>query len=78
MDGKTQKEIAAATGLAVGTVGQYVKALLKAFNVRSTLEVVVACYKRDIGPPSWQAEDEHRQATPAPPGKSRRASKKSP
>jgi DNA-binding CsgD family transcriptional regulator/tetratricopeptide (TPR) repeat protein len=62
MDAKTQKEIAAATGLAVGTVGQYVKALLKAFGVRSTLEVVVACYKRGIGSPSWPTEDERRPA----------------
>ena len=76
MDAKTQKEIAAATGLAVGTVGQYVKALLKAFGVRSTLEVVVACYKRGVGPPSWQADDAHRGPMIAPPNKRRRASKK--
>ncbi len=47
MEAMTQKEIAA-TGLAVGTVGQYVKALLKAFEVRSTLELVMKCYKRGI------------------------------
>lgn len=60
LDGKTQKEVAATTGLAVGTVGQYVKALLKAFGVRSTLELVVACYQSSVGAPSWAPDEPPR------------------
>jgi hypothetical protein len=51
--------------------------LLKAFEVRSTLELVVKCYKRGVGTPSWWAEEGDLRATLAPQPANRRRAKKS-
>jgi DNA-binding CsgD family transcriptional regulator len=50
---KSQKEIAAAMNLSAGTVHNYVTRLLKLFRVHSTAELIVGCYERGIGSPSW-------------------------
>jgi DNA-binding CsgD family transcriptional regulator/tetratricopeptide (TPR) repeat protein len=53
LTGKNPKEIAAAMGLSEDTVKGYVKTLFRAFSVNSTPQLLVACYERGIGSPSW-------------------------
>lgn len=77
LDGKSQKEVAAALGLTPDTVGFYVKVLLRKFDVRSTLELAVLCYKRGLGSPSWWLAEEDRHAVYAEKSLPGRASKKS-
>lgn len=51
--GKNPKEIAAELSLSADTVKHYVKTLFAAFGVHSTPQLIVACYRRGIGDPSW-------------------------
>lgn len=53
LTGKNSAEIASALGLAEGTVRNYIKTLHAAFEVHSTPQLLVACYERGIGAPSW-------------------------
>lgn len=57
---KSQKEIAAAMNVSAGTAHNYVTRLLKLFRVHSTAELIVACYERGIGSPSWWDDLEAR------------------
>jgi DNA-binding CsgD family transcriptional regulator len=53
LTGKNPKEIASTMNLSEDTVKGYVKALLRAFSVNSTPQLLVACYERGIGSPEW-------------------------
>ena len=53
LTGKNPKEIAAELSLSEDTVKHYVKTLFGAFGVHSTPQLIVACYRRGIGDPSW-------------------------
>ncbi len=53
LTGKNPKEIAALMGLSEMTVKGYLKTLFRAFDVHSTPELLVACYRRGIGDPTW-------------------------
>jgi DNA-binding CsgD family transcriptional regulator len=53
LTGKNPKEIAAAMKLSEDTVKGYTKTLFRAFSVNSTPQLLVACYERGIGSPSW-------------------------
>lgn len=61
LEAKSQKDIASALGLTPDTVSYYVKALLRKFEVRSTLELAVKCYRRGLGSPSWWCTEEERR-----------------
>jgi DNA-binding CsgD family transcriptional regulator len=61
LEGKSQKDVATAIGLTPDTVSYYVKALLRKFDVRSTLELAVKCYQRGLGAPSWWCAEEERR-----------------
>lgn len=61
LDARSQKAIASALGLTTHTVSYYVKALLRKFDVRSTLELAVECYRRGLGSPSWWSAEEERR-----------------
>jgi DNA-binding CsgD family transcriptional regulator len=61
LEGKSQKDVATAIGLTPDTVSYYVKALLRKFEVRSTLELAVKCYQRGLGSPSWWCAEEERR-----------------
>jgi len=56
LDGKSAKEIAAIMGISPGTVKNYVNAILREFGVRSTPQLLVTCYRRGLGAPSWEAD----------------------
>ncbi len=58
---KSQKEIAVAMHLSAGTVHNYVTRLLKIFRVHSTAELIVGCYQRGIGSPTWWDDFERRK-----------------
>jgi hypothetical protein len=58
----SHKEIAAARGLASGTVKNYLVAIHRAFGVSSTPQLFVACHRRGIGAPSWDETGPHRSA----------------
>jgi DNA-binding CsgD family transcriptional regulator len=65
--GSNPKEIAAAMGLSEDTVKGYMKTLFRAFSVNSTPQLLVACYERGIGSPSWwNALDEHGMTATRP------------
>ncbi len=51
--GKNAKEIAGIMSLSGDTVKGYLKTLFRAFGVHSMPELLVACYERGIGSPSW-------------------------
>jgi DNA-binding CsgD family transcriptional regulator len=51
--GRSAKEIASVMGLSEDTVKGYIKTLFRAFSVNSTPQLLVACYERGIGSPSW-------------------------
>jgi DNA-binding CsgD family transcriptional regulator/tetratricopeptide (TPR) repeat protein len=51
--GRNAKEIATAMSLSEDTVKGYLKTLFRAFSVHSMPELLVACYERGIGSPSW-------------------------
>ena len=51
--GRTMKEIAAEMAISVHTVKEYTKILLRKFSVGSATQLLVACYQRGIGTPSW-------------------------
>ncbi len=53
LTGKTPKATAAAMALSEVTVKGYLKTLFRSFEVRSTPELLVACYRRGIGDPTW-------------------------
>jgi DNA-binding CsgD family transcriptional regulator/tetratricopeptide (TPR) repeat protein len=53
LTGKNPKEIAVELSLSEDTVKHYVKTLFQAFGVHSTPQLIVACYQRGIGDPSW-------------------------
>ena len=53
LSAKSTRDIADAMGLSEGTVRNYIKDLFRRFNVRSREELLVACYERGIGSPSW-------------------------
>jgi DNA-binding CsgD family transcriptional regulator/tetratricopeptide (TPR) repeat protein len=53
LTGKNPKEIAAELSLSEDTVKHYVKTLFGAFGVHSTPQLIVACYRRGIGDPTW-------------------------
>jgi DNA-binding CsgD family transcriptional regulator len=53
LTGKNPKEIAAAMALSESTVKGYMKTLFRTFAVNSTSRLLVACYERGIGSPSW-------------------------
>ena len=57
---KSQKEIASAMNLSAGTVHNYVTRLLENLRVHSTAELIVGCYERGIGSPSWWDDLERR------------------
>ncbi len=61
LEARSQKEIASALGLTPDTVSYYVKTLLRKFEVRSTLELAVTCYRRGLGSPSWWCAEEDRR-----------------
>jgi DNA-binding CsgD family transcriptional regulator len=78
LEAKSQKDIASAVGLTPATVGFYVKALLRKFEVRSTLELAVKCYQRGLGSPSWWcAQESQRVVLASMKPRRARASKKS-
>jgi DNA-binding CsgD family transcriptional regulator len=53
LTGRNAKEIAALMSLSEDTVKGYLKTLFRAFGVHSMPELLVACYERGIGSPSW-------------------------
>lgn len=53
LTGRNPKEIAARMRLSEDTVKGYMKTLFRAFAVNSTPQLLVACYDRGIGSPSW-------------------------
>jgi len=53
LTGKNPKEIAAVMALSEDTVKGYTKTLFRAFSVNSTPQLLVTCYQRGIGSPSW-------------------------
>lgn len=53
LEARSTKEIASALGISTHTVRDYVEALLRAFNVHSKDQLLVECYRRGIGDPSW-------------------------
>jgi len=57
LEGRSAKEIAAVMGLSPGTVKNYVNGILREFGVRSTPQLLVTCYRRGLGAPSWHAAD---------------------
>ncbi len=56
LEGRSAKEIAALMGIAPGTVKNYVNGILREFGVRSTPQLLVTCYRRGLGAPSWRAD----------------------
>jgi DNA-binding CsgD family transcriptional regulator len=65
LTGKNPKEIAATMALSEDTVKGYMKTLFRAFSVNSTPQLLVACYERGIGSPSWwDALDEPETIAP--------------
>jgi DNA-binding CsgD family transcriptional regulator len=64
LTGKNPKEIANLMGLSEMTVKGYLKTLFRAFDVHSTPELLVVCYRRGIGDPAWwNALDEASRLT---------------
>jgi DNA-binding winged helix-turn-helix (wHTH) protein/DNA-binding CsgD family transcriptional regulator len=53
LSAKTSKEVARALGISHHTVKDYTEMLFTAFGVHSKEELLVACYDRGIGSPSW-------------------------
>jgi DNA-binding CsgD family transcriptional regulator len=53
LEGRSQKEIADATGRAYNTVRTQVQAVHRKLGTSSDLQIVVACARRGIGAPSW-------------------------
>jgi DNA-binding CsgD family transcriptional regulator/tetratricopeptide (TPR) repeat protein len=53
LEGRSQKEIAEATGRAYNTVRTQVQAVHRKLGTSSDLQIVVACARRGIGAPSW-------------------------
>jgi DNA-binding CsgD family transcriptional regulator len=53
LEGRSQKEIAEASGRAYNTVRTQVQALHRKLGTSSDLQIVVACARRGIGAPSW-------------------------
>jgi len=53
LTGKNPKEIAAAMALSEDTIKGYMKTLFRAFSVNSTPQLLVECYRRGLGSPSW-------------------------
>jgi DNA-binding CsgD family transcriptional regulator len=81
---KSAKEVAALLGLSEHTIKDYTEALFRAFNVHSKEELLVTCYERGIGSPSWwnaleetnppPIQGEQKEDVPAPRRRSRRRS----
>jgi DNA-binding CsgD family transcriptional regulator/tetratricopeptide (TPR) repeat protein len=70
---KSAKEVAALLGLSEHTVKDYTETLFRAFNVHSKEELLVACYERGIGSPSWWSTLD--EANPPPIAEERSAPK---
>jgi DNA-binding CsgD family transcriptional regulator len=51
--GKNPKEISSIMALSEDTVKGYIKMIFRAFAVNSTPQLLVACYERGIGSPTW-------------------------
>ncbi len=66
LSGKNPKEIAAELSLSEDTVKHYVKTLFGAFGVHSTPQLIVACYRRGIGDPSWWSRLDSPNPPPIP------------
>jgi ATP/maltotriose-dependent transcriptional regulator MalT len=74
LTGKNPKEIAATMALSEDTVKGYTKTLFRAFSVNSTPQLLVACYERGLGSPSWwDALDESEAIAPRTRGHSKSA-----
>ena len=58
LGGKVQKEIATSTGRAYGTIRNHVAALLDAFGAHSIPELIIACYERGLGAPTWRSDED--------------------
>ncbi len=63
LEGYSAKEIAAVMGLSPGTVKNYVNGILREFGVRSTPQLLVTCYRRGLGTPSWDAPPARSQSS---------------
>ncbi len=66
LTGKNPKEIAADLSISEDTVKHYVKTLFAAFGVHSTPQLIIACYRRGIGDPSWWSRLETDNPLPIP------------
>jgi DNA-binding CsgD family transcriptional regulator len=66
LTGKNPKEIAAELSLSEDTIKHYVKTLFAAFGVHSTPQLIVACYRRGIGDPSWWSRLDGPNQLPIP------------
>ena len=53
LSGQNPKKIATTMRLSEDTVKGYMKTLFRAFSVNSTPQLLIACYERGIGSPSW-------------------------
>lgn len=53
LSGQNPKSIAVTMRLSEDTVKGYMKTLFRAFAVNSTPQLLIACYERGIGSPSW-------------------------
>jgi DNA-binding CsgD family transcriptional regulator len=53
LEGRTQQEIADATGRAYNTVRTQVQSLHRKLGTTSNVQIIVACARRGIGAPSW-------------------------
>jgi ATP/maltotriose-dependent transcriptional regulator MalT len=53
LSGQNPKTIATTMRLSEDTVKGYMKTLFRAFSVNSTPQLLIACYERGIGSPSW-------------------------
>lgn len=54
LGGKNPKEIASAMRLSEDTIKGYLKTLFRAFSVNSTPQLIVTCYERGLGLPTWR------------------------
>ncbi len=66
LTGRNAKEIATIMSLSEDTVKGYLKTIFRAFGVHSMPELLVACYERGIGSPSWWSVLDDPQPPPIP------------
>ncbi|MBV8368120.1 MAG: hypothetical protein JO036_04180 [Candidatus Eremiobacteraeota bacterium] len=53
LSARSAKEIASLLGISEHTIKDYTETLFRAFSVHSKEQLLVACYERGIGSPSW-------------------------